>query len=154
MLDVVVITGQADLRDAAIDLRREAAQLQERTVEVTRDAIRPLESLIRVGAPAFLPSGYAPVMAAALNVVPSVWLKGAYPHVSVRVHAKGRKAERDVKATDRGNLRHPLFGDREHWYRQVVTPGFVTRPFKAMKPRIVDALDKMLDGVRRRVEGG
>ena len=30
----------------------------------------------------------------------------------------------DVASLNRGRLRHPLFGNRKHWYDQAVKPGF------------------------------
>lgn len=150
----VEVRGQAELRDAARDLRKERAQLRQRLVDATLHAVRPLEGLIKVGAPAFLPSGYAPVMVRTLKVTPSVRLSRGRRGVSLRVHAKGQKEQRDVEAVDLGMLRHPVFGNRRRWVEQGITPEFVTRPFAAMKPRIISELDDVLDGMRVRIERG
>ena len=32
----------------------------------------------------------------------------------------------DLRSLDEGRLRHPLFGDREHWYQQNLKPGWFT----------------------------
>lgn len=43
----------------------------------------------------------------------------------VSLVGRGMKELRDI---DRGHLRHPVFGNREVWKAQEVTPGFVTNP--------------------------
>jgi len=46
----------------------------------------------------------------------------------------------DLNSLDRGRLRHPLFGNRDHWYSQAVPPGWFTAPMRSH-----------VDGVRREV---
>jgi hypothetical protein len=50
----------------------------------------------------------------------------------VRVTATSRKGKGvDLNALDRGRLRHPLFGNRRHWYGQTVPVGWFARPMEA-----------------------
>jgi hypothetical protein len=51
---------------------------------------------------------------------------------SVRLVGKGMKELRDI---DAGRLRHPVFGDRERWVAQSVTPGFFSRRSRVARPR-------------------
>lgn len=44
----------------------------------------------------------------------------------LRVSARRGRSGVDVASLDRGRLRHPLFGDREHWYDQKVKPKWWT----------------------------
>ena len=59
----------------------------------------------------------------------------------VSIVGRGMKELRDI---DRGRLRHPLWGNRRHWYQQKVTPGFFSKPIEkkapAIRVRIIDAM--------------
>jgi len=69
---------------------------------------------------------------------------GASP--SVRIVAKDAKGRSvDLAALDGGRLRHPLYGNRGHWYTQSVKPEWFTRPMLAgadkVRREIVAAVD-------------
>src|SRR5258708_16253084 len=51
---------------------------------------------------------------------------------SIAIRARGSTHKRKVIQLDEGVLSHPLFGDREHWYRQTshVKAGFFADPAK------------------------
>jgi len=48
-------------------------------------------------------------------------------------------AQHNLRAINAGALRHPLFGNREHWYDTNVRPGFFTRPCEAAAPEVLAA---------------
>lgn len=58
----------------------------------------------------------------------------------------------DVKATDAGRLRHPLFGNRRHWYGQAVTPGWWNKPTDSSGPAVRSELLVAMDAVKRKIE--
>ena len=70
--------------------------------------------------------------------------------VRIRMSKKGH----DLAALNRGRLRHPLFGNREHWYTQSIAPGFFTKPIEeggdALKQRIQAAIEKYMDELERK----
>lgn len=70
---------------------------------------------------------------------------------SVRLAGKGMKELRDI---DRGHLRHPVFGDREKWKAQAVTPGFFTNAIARRAPSIRKDIEKAMGGIARKVTGG
>lgn len=63
----------------------------------------------------------------------------------------GRKV--DLSALDQGRLRHPLFGNRRHWYQQAVKPGWFTRPMEAnervVQTELQQAVDKFVDDINK-----
>lgn len=136
-------TGAAELRYVARlvekirvrDLKLELSRAQ-------RQAFAPLLPAIKAEA-ATLPSGYAPTMARTVRL--SVRRRGLT--TTAEVYARGRRKERDVRSVDAGELRHPLYGNRDHWFVTRVRSGFVDRPVKNLGERIatesLDALERV-----------
>ena len=143
----VGITGAAECRYVAGKLRKAAARdLTRELRRGLREAAAPLQPEIKSEAAATLPSGYGSVMAKAVKVTTRVRFGGS-PQLTIRVYARGRKEERDVRAVNAGTLRHPLYGNRRHWYATRVRPGFVDRPIdrlgEEVSDRALDALDRI-----------
>lgn len=46
----------------------------------------------------------------------------------------------DMTAIDRGSLRHPLYGNREHWFDTAIPPGLLSVPFARNKRRVQVAM--------------
>lgn len=55
---------------------------------------------------------------------------------SVAVSVRSRAGNRHLKDINAGTVRHPLFGDRNHWYTTPVKPGYFTTPLEGMAPAI------------------
>jgi hypothetical protein len=156
----------AGLADAATELEALAFRLRragetELVQEVTkamRDAVIPVPDEIRAGlAPTSpkLPDRYAAELDADLRIGVSVRTVGSDPGVSVTGKAVGKT--RKLRDLDAGILHHPLWGDREHWYRQgepSVRPGWFTGPAEAAGPRVRDGIEKALADVADRVSKG
>ncbi len=60
---------------------------------------------------------------------------------------------RDIGAINRGRLRHPLFGDRHHWYLQTVTPGWFSKPTDSSGPAVREQLLVAMKTVADKIEG-
>ena len=54
--------------------------------------------------------------------------------------------EMDLRALNAGRLRHPLYGNRSHWYPQRIAPGFVD---KAIERGTRDVREEMLRALDR-----
>jgi len=149
------VQGAAEIRAAARQLRLENAQLRRGAARALERGARKLRATIPA-ASGRLPSGYGPVMAADVKVTTSVRLASRDPSISVRVWAEGKPggSHRDVEAIDAGALRHPLFGDRNHWYAQAVRPGFASGPFADVKPDMLDEIESDWNAMVSRVERG
>lgn len=74
--------------------------------------------------------------------------------VGVRVTATSRKGKGvDLDALDRGRLRHPLFGNRRHWYQQAVNPRWFTRPMEANAGNVQRELEQAVREIERDITG-
>src|SRR6476620_6780442 len=96
------VTGGAELRDLAADLRRERAAKRRLVLLAVERGARVLRRTIPASALATLPSGYGPTMARSVRVTSSV--KAAQGAVSIRVRAEGKTEDRDVETIDAGAL--------------------------------------------------
>jgi hypothetical protein len=144
------------LADAATELEALAFRLrrageEELLREVTkamRGAVEPVKDEIRAGLDPHLPNRYAAVLDADVRLGTSVRASGSEPGVSVTGQARGKA--RKLRDLDAGILHHPLWGSREHWYRQgepSVQPGWFTGPAEAAGPRVRDGIEKALADV-------
>jgi hypothetical protein len=73
---------------------------------------------------------------------------GATP--GVVVIAKGDA----VRSTDRGWVRHPVFGNTEVWVNQVVTPGWFTKTMRKSAPKVRGEVADAMRVVARRIARG
>jgi hypothetical protein len=62
--------------------------------------------------------------------------------------------ERDIAALDRGRARHPLFGNRGHWYLQAVHPGWFSRPTDNSRPAVQEQLLIAMQDVADKIDRG
>jgi hypothetical protein len=137
----LTVSGGPEMRYVAALLRKAGlGDLKKERNKAQRDAVKPLQREIRLEAAATLPGEYAGIMARAVRV--SVTHGRGDVVLHARVHARGRKEARDVRAVNDGRLRHPLFGNRRRWYAQAVRPGFVTRPVERTWDRVYEASDE------------
>lgn len=92
----------------------------------------------------YFPARYAETVASDLKV--TTVQSGSIRTPGVRISATGRVKKRKVLQMNEGQLHHPLFGDREHWYLQLrgVREGFFTDPCEASGP---DVREKILDAI-------
>jgi len=137
----VELRGQYELRLLSARLRAagtEGQGLRRELYKAITKAAKPLAADIRDPAhlDAYLPNRYAAVLAADLAVTTQKRF-GKDPSVAIR--AKGRSKKRKVKMLDEeGVLAHPLYGNRDRWFRQTshVKPGFFSDPAKKAAPAI------------------
>lgn len=67
----------------------------------------------------------------------------------IRITARAGTQRVDLEALDRGEVRHPVFGDRRVWVRQRVVPGWWTRPMQDGAPAVRRELERVMDEVSR-----
>jgi len=150
----VSLHGGAELRYVAGKLRKAAARDLTRELRAgQRKAFRPLQPEIKAEAALSLPKrgGYAGIMSRAVKV--SVRTGFGPNALTARIYARGRAEARDVVAVNDGLLRHPRFGDRQHWYAQRVRRGFVDRPVDRVADRVLgesaEAAERVLQQIAR-----
>ena len=153
-LDVKVMGAESlsrlarDLKAAGErDLRRELLKGVQRAAKPAKEAAKKaaLEELPDVGGLAAEIAGSK--FSAKTNT-------GRNP--SVRITAKGRPnrsgREHDLRSLDRGRLRHPLYGNRGHWYNQAVKPDWFTEAMKKQAPEVRKEIVAAIDAVARKLE--
>ena len=151
------VTGAADF--AALSRRlKEAGEtgLRRELYRAISKAARPLADEISstTHLDPYMPNRYAAVLAADLSVTVSR-RTGNDPGVSIR--AKGRTHGRKLQQLDAGVITHPLWGNREHWFRQraAMRAGFFTDPAEQAAPDMRDAiLGAMRETARKVTTGG
>lgn len=109
-----------------------------------KEAASPMESAVLAHVAQYLPSGYAPIMAAGLKVRPSQSLRGGGAGLKLTGYAKGVTRRRHVRVIDRGTLRHPVYGNKERWVNQKVKPGFWSE--------VLSKSDVPLDKIREAIQ--
>lgn len=132
------------LRDAPKDVRRQSYAAMAR-------AVRPLTQAVKAAAPTYMPSRYGSLLAKSLRVR-TQRRTGRNAGITLIGKAKGRGTKgRDVGGLNRGELRHPLYGNRGHWYPQHVRPGFWDNPLQANVAVVRKELLHVLDEIAKRV---
>jgi hypothetical protein len=133
----------ANVSETAMALRREGARIQRRIVSAAgRVVTKVYLPKVKELAPVYMPSGYAPVLVKDLEVRTSVSFAGN-PGVTAHLSAPtGGPKGRQLPALERGVVRHPLFGNRSHWFVTRTKAGLAKGALKLVKGQIVDGLDR------------
>lgn len=147
----VTVLGEEQLRRLAAKLREADRDFDRELVNGIRRAVSPIGRAIKAGIPSYMPSGYAPILAASARVSVSV-RRTRLPGVRVVVKAMGNPRERDVASLDVGALRHPLFGNRHHWYLQKVRAGFATDEFNRQRGPAVEQMRRVVEATKLKIE--
>jgi hypothetical protein len=158
--------GAAAFKILATHLRAAGEDgLRKELDKAISDAAEPLKQEIRLGLRPHMPNRYADVLNADLRLTISK-RTGPDPGVTLRAtaapgraasssHARRSLTGRKLARLNEGRLTHPLWGNREHWYTQAITPAFFTGPAEASAPRvrraILDAMNRIADRVTRKV---
>jgi hypothetical protein len=139
------VNGTAEFRELGRKLKAAADKdLPDEIYSTVRDAMTPLQGDIRRSAVAVLPrrGGLGALIAQSpisIGKRPGgISLKGSSGH--------------DIAAMDRGRLRHPLFGDRRHWYTQPVAVGWWSKPTERSKSSIQAAVERAMENIKQKLE--
>lgn len=152
-VDLTVLGGR-ELTAKAAQLRREAGKLQRRISTAAGRAVdKTYGPALMAATPVYMPNRYSHLVAANLKVKTTVRYSGNLPGVTATVTAPtGGPKGRDVPALERGQLAHPLFGNKSHWYRNRIKRGFASDTLRKTRSLIVKELDSELESVRRDLE--
>ena len=114
-------------------------------------SVKPLTAAVKESTPHFLPRRYAIELAKSLKVK-TRRRAGRDPAIYLYATAKTKKkVERDLSSLNRGRLRHPLFGDRRHWFNQPVTPKWWDDPLSQNADVVREELVGVLDDIAVRL---
>jgi hypothetical protein len=134
------ITGGADLYRIARQVRKSASdpEVAKQFNKAVKGSTKPAQNRIKQGLGEYMPTGYVPDLRRDLSVRSGTTLSGR--RAGVRVEARSRQSR--LGALNAGRLRHPLFGNRDHWFTQAVRPGFFTDPLRAAVPAVKAAVER------------
>lgn len=128
----VHIYGAEDIARVAAEVRRlgNGREIPNQMAKRIRKAVPPVRAAVKASAVATLPSGGGLGRYVASAGVRASVKRGprsaGIALVSGMKQRKGRKRV-DVRSMNQGRTRHPLWGNRRHWYPQTVTPGYFDR---------------------------
>lgn len=141
----VTITGAAGLTALAAQIRDQGRKdLAKELGSALDKVVPPLRAAIRESAAETMPSGYTWVFTRSL-----AWRtvrRAGSQRAALRLitYADGRSERRDINRLERGQLRHPLHGDRDHWYVTSIRPGFHERGTDKAADQAVAALGEVV----------
>ena len=149
-----------DLRVSGVDdLERIAAEIKETGDRGLRKdllrginrALKPAKAAVKEAARRELPHhGGLDEFVASSRIGSSTRSSGRNPGVRLT----GKKSGHDLRAIDRGRLRHPVFGNRNAWVTQEVKPGWWSQTLQEQAPEVRHEVVSALDEVARRLANG
>lgn len=154
------VRGQLELRRVARLLRDAPPHLRREMARNIRKPVKPFEAQVRAEIPGSVPDRYAGVLAPATKVRLKGGLTGSGLGYTLEVYAKGKTEDRDVKAVDAGLLRHKTYGrstsraGKSLWFAQKVRGGFVDRATQELGRQIAQEIEKAVDTMAAKIEGG
>lgn len=126
-------------------------EMRTRLRKIMAEETKPLRKKIKQSAIDALPSRGGLNKWAASMPAQNTDFRERSAGVRIRMSKKGH----DLAALNRGRLRHPLFGNRKHWYQQSIAAGFFTKPIEKdgdeLKQRIKLAVGRYMDELERKV---
>lgn len=144
------------------ELRRLGQKLKRRVNADLRKrmnrAVKPLTANVKAHAWEYMPDRYAEVLAKSLRV--TVRVRGSSTKATMSIvgsantnSPKGR-SKRELARLDRGQLRHPLYGNRGYWYGQAIWPGFWSDPAGESVAKAQDDIVRILDEFKQDLRKG
>lgn len=129
----IVVTGGDELYAVAKRLRGADKTIRKELLQGIRDGAKPITAAVKASARTDLPrrGGLAALIGKSSVRVQT---KTAARTAGVRIVATN---EHNIYGMDRGQLRHPTFGNRGAWVSQSIRSGWFTDP-----------IDKAADGLR------
>jgi len=151
----VKVTGAEEFGVLARRLKQAGqVELRKELYAGINRSVRPLTMKVRTSIGGYVPNRYAGELATSLRVTTSK-SSGRNPAVRLKAAAKtGRGRPRELSRLNRGVLRHPLYGNRRHWFNQTVRPGFYDEPLEQGAPRVRVELMEAIRAVARKIEAG
>lgn len=130
----------AQFRSVSIRLKEADRSLMLLTRRNIRAAVAPVIPAVRESARSSLPrSGGLNERVAATKIAVGISTSRRSAGVRLKMGQGTGRGRRHMNEINAGSVRHPLYGNREHWYTTPVEPGFFDRPVKAAQPAVAEA---------------
>jgi len=135
----LVETGRTKLSDVKRKMEKAArgevkAQLRKALVAESKPLRREIVAVEKEFLPKGMQKKYVPMPALTYTV------RGDVLEVGLRQRVAGT----DMKAMNRGDIRHPLFGNRNFWFVKKINPGMWDIPLQTLGPRAIEAADRTI----------
>lgn len=146
---MIRVEGGEDFSRVARELKDAGRQdLRKEMFRALQSSTKPARQQVLDDIPDFMPGDYAATLAGDLRL--SATAKGG-KDPSIRMRAKGKRKNRFVAMYERGNLRHPLYGNRGRWFNQSIEPGWFSAPLRAQAPQINEQLTEAMQRVAQQI---
>jgi len=132
-------------------LKRELDKGSRQAGQVIADAVLAPASLNQ-----YIPQNFERRFGLAVNAKVEVRLVQSR-RITVVVYATGKRERRDIRAMNRGVLRHPVYGRMRRlkdgtlqanpWVVQAIRPGLVDEPARAAMPKAVEKIENAVTRV-------
>lgn len=144
----IIVTGATDLERLARRLKELGDNdLRKEMLRGIRNGTKPLIAAAKDSARDSLPrEGGLNEVIARSKFGTRTRTSGRTPGVRV-VGTSGH----NIQAMDEGRLRHPVYGNRDVWVTQQITPGWFTKPMEDGADDVRRELVNVLDGIARRL---
>ena len=142
---------RGDWAKMAKELEKQGRRDLRKTLrKVLTDATKPARREMRDATRAALPKKGG--LSKWAGKMPALTIHESGPSVGATIKL-GRKGH-DFKALNRGRVRHPLFGNRDHWYMEGIESGWWDEARKRVEPQVRQSVDeamhKYIDDVARK----
>lgn len=137
--------GADELRQLGTALKGADKVIRKETLTSLKATTEPLGSAVKAEASTLPGRGGLAAKVAATRVSTKVRMSGR--QAGVRIVGLGRL---NIDRLDRGSLRHPLFGNKQHWFGQSVRPGWWSRPIEAAAPQVAEDLGNAVGAALKR----
>lgn len=145
------VKGTAEFEAVKARLKQAADRgLNRELSQALNRATKPLKAAAKANALSDLPKRGGLAAAVAASKFSTRTRTGKDP--SVRIEVKGLSVS-NLRALDRGTLRHPTFGHRDRWVTQQVHVDWFTAPMQAGAEPVRRELSQALDTIAQRIGG-
>ena len=146
----IIVQGGDELYAVAKRLRGADKTIRKELLQSIRTGAKPVTAAVKASARANLPQrGGLAALIGKSSV--RVQTKTAAKSAGVRIVAKN---EKNVYGMDKGNLRHPVFGDRGKWVQQSIRAGWFSDPIEAAAPELRVQVMAAIERAAKQIEEG
>lgn len=150
-------SGSAELKKASRRLRGAPKEIRKQFKSEFSKATKPIIDAAKESASKTLPGGGGKGKESVADRVSggkysAKMLSGA--SAGTRITAMERAGKNvDMASLNRGRLRHPLYGNKRHWYDQNVPKDWFTKPIEEYAPKLEKALGDVAEKIIKDVFG-
>lgn len=144
----IEVRGRQQLQALDRALRGVDKQLKRDTYRALNRTVKPLTAAVKESTGDYVPEAYAAELSSSLRIR----TQRRSSALSLKATAKSRTGKpRELGRLEAGRMRHPLWGNRRHWFDQSVKPGFWTKPLEKGAPVVRKELVKVLDDIALKI---